>query len=372
MQLRTLKGALALAALGLAGCGGSSSSSSSTAGSGAAPLASSPTAAAAASTGPGASDAKDCAVPYGDTPAALSTITSGDGSSAVEDVLALLDQCATLGGQTLSWTDRQSEVRQACLFVPANASSAAPLPLLVFLQGSLVPAPPQLIINDWISLMNTADLNGDPQNPGFVLLLPIGRDTHHFYPFPDEYALGFDNWYRNLDRSSPDLNLDVAAVDQFITQVEALDIVDSNRVYTTGWSNGAALAELYALNTPSIAAAAVYSAPAPYSDVQDPCYQSPFITTMTPIMDIHNSCDIIGTCQTSSAFHQNLAQLYPNLPQNVVLIDGASVVQSCDASCASQSIAGDPVGNVNHVIWPQNQNDALFTWLRQHPLSSKQ
>ncbi len=374
MRLRTLGWALALAALGLAACGGSGSSAGNSdngADGSKISLALTPTAAATASTGPGATDAASCAVPYGDAPAALSTITSGDGSSALDDVLSLLDQCGSLGGETLSWTDASSEARQACLFTPKGASSKAPLPLLVFLQGSLVPAPPQLLVNDWISLLSTADLNGDPQNPGFILLLPIGRNTHHYYPFPDEYALGWDNWYRNLDRARPDLNLDVAAVDEFIAQVEARGIVDSNRVYATGWSNGGAMAELYALNTPGIAAASVYSAPAPYSDVQDPCFQSPFVTTPTPIMDVHNSCDIIGTCQTSTAFHQNLSKLYPGVPQNVVLINGLATAQSCNAACASQSPELDPLGNANHLIWPLWQNDAMFTWLREHPLSAK-
>jgi len=374
MRLRTFRSVLALAALALSGlglsaCGSSSSSNNSGNSDGSA----SPAQAAAASTGPGATDSGSCDVPYGDPPAAVSTVLSGDGAGAIADLLSVLNQCSLVGGETLSWTDAKNESRKACLFTPPNASKTAQLPLLVFLQGSLFPAPPQLLLNDWIPLTKTADLTGDTQRPGFILLLPIGRNTHHFYPYPDNYALGWDNWYRNLDRSSPDLNLDVAAIDQFISQVQARDIVDSNRVYATGWSNGAALAELYALNTPSVAAAAVYSAPAPFSDVQDPCYQTPFATTMTPIMDIHNSCDIIGTCQTSSVFHQTLAKIYPKLPQNVVIVDSnKNVTQSCNAACASQSIEGDPLGNVNHLIWPQVQNDAMFTWLREHPLSAKQ
>lgn len=365
MRLRILGGALVLAAFGLGGCGSSNSVGS------ADDL--TPTQVAAAATGPGTTDTKDCDAPYGDPPAALSTLLSGDGAGAIADVLNVLNQCGLIGGETLSWTDSQQEDRKACLFTPSGATSSSKLPLLVFLQGSLFPAPPQLLLADWLPLTKTANLNGDADHPGFILLLPIGRNTHHFYPFPDNYALGWDNWYRNLDRSSPDLNLDVAAIDQFVGQVESRNIVDTNRVYATGWSNGAAMAELYALNTPSIAAAAVYSAPAPFSDVQDPCWQTPFATTMAPIMDIHNACDIIGTCQTSSAFHQTLAAEFPKLPQNVVIVNSdKQVVQACNPACASQSIELDPLGNVNHIIWPQAQNDALFTWLREHPLNSRQ
>ena len=114
------------------------------------------------------------------------------------------------------------------------------------------------------------------------------------------------------------------------------------------------------------------SAPAPFSDWKDPCYQTPFITTQTPIMDVHNACDIIGTCQTSSVFHQTMSGMFPGVQQNVVILDNARKQTSeCSAACAAQSIEGDPLGNVNHVIWPGSWNDAMFTWLREHPLSAK-
>ncbi len=370
MRLRTLAGVFALAALGLTGCGGGNNNGSS-GGADSFNLPATPTEAAQASSGPGASDAQNCDVPYGDAPAADSTPITISG--ALGDVLDVLNFCAQDGAETLSWTDAKGNPRKACLVTPAGATPSSKLPLLVFLQGSLFPAPVQLILNDWISQSGTADLNGDPRHPGFILLLPIGRNTHHFYPFPDDYALGWDNWHRDLDRGSPGLNLDVAAIDAFIAQVEARNIVDTNRVYATGWSNGAAMAQLYALNTPSIAAAAVYSSPDPFKDVQDPCYQTPFITTMTPLMDIHNACDIIGICQTGTAFHKQLAQLFPGLAQKSVIVDSnKNEVDACDAACASQSIAGDPVGNLNHVLWPQKQNANMFTWLREHPLSAKQ
>ena len=355
MRLASFKGVLALAALGLAACG--SSDDSSTGGNGT--LAATPTQAAAASTGPGASDAQNCDVPYGDAPAALPPPTSVAGDLA--DILNLLNECGQVGGETLTWTDAANESRKACLITPSNASTSSKLPLVVFLQGSLFPAPIQLILNDWVSQSGTADLTGDSKRPGFILLLPIGRNTHHFYPFPDNYALGFDNWNRNLD---------VAAIDQFVSQVESRNIVDTNRVYATGWSNGAAMAQLYALNTPSIAASAVYSSPDPYSDVQDPCEQTPFATTLTPLMDIHNACDIIGICQTGTQFHQDLARLFPKLKQNVIIVDSdKNQVQACNASCAEQTITNP--GTANHLLWPQKWNEAMFTWLREHPLSAK-
>ncbi|MDR3417012.1 MAG: PHB depolymerase family esterase [Nevskia sp.] len=355
MRLRIIRDALALAAL--FGCGAY-----------AAPVFQSPTDAAIASSGPGTTDAAQCAVPYGDPPRPLPSPLSVSGDLGA--VLNLLNACLLKGGAPMSWTDSQKEQRHACVFVPPGTTAQAPLPLVVFLQGSLFPAPPQLILNDWVPLTRSVDLSADPAKPGFILLLPIGRNTAHFYPFPDNDGLGWDNWYRNLDRSSPDLNLDVAAIDHFIAAVEAGGIVDTNRVYLTGWSNGAAMAQLYALNTPSVAAAAVYSSPDPFRDVQDPCAQTPFATTMTPLMDIHNACDIVGICQTGTKFHQDLAKLYPNLPQYPVIVNSNKFpVQACNASCANQTLAN--VGDLNHLLWPQTWNDAMFEWLRDHPLDAK-
>ncbi|MGH8461265.1 MAG: hypothetical protein ACRESS_06645 [Stenotrophobium sp.] len=335
-------------------------------------LSSSPTQAAAASSGPGATDTSKCTVPYGDAPAAIGTLTSSVGSSAAGEILELLNQCTLNGGETLSWTDANGSSRNACLWVPANASTTNRLPLLMFTQGSVAPIPVQLLESNWVSLTATADLTGDPARPGFILLTPLGRNTHHYYPVPDDYGIGWDTWYRNLDRNSPNLNVDVAAIDEFIRQVEARNIVDKNRVYATGWSNGAAMAQLYALNTPSIAASAVYSSPDPYRDIQDPCEQTPFITTLTPLMDIHNSCDIAGICQTGTKFHQDLARMFPTLQQKSVIlgVGQQQEVAACEDVCAAQDLLTNP-GIAAHLIWPVGWNDAMFAWLREHPLSAK-
>lgn len=332
-----------------------------------------PTEAARAAGGPGSTNAEQCNVPYGSAPAAISTLASGMGTGALTGIAAkVLNQCGLIGAETLTWTDPTGDKRAACLIVPPQASRAKPLPLLTFLQGSLVPAAPQVPLTGWQPQTRKADLTGDPARPGFILLVPIGRNTHHHYPFPDEYAPGWDNWHRNLDRNSPFLNLDVAAIDQFIAMVKSRGIVDANRQYMTGWSNGAALAQLYALNTPSVAAASVYSSPDPFSDVQDPCAQKPFATTLTPLMGIHNACDIFGICQTGSAFHRQLAQQFPKLQQRHVVLNALKrEVSSCNALCASQNPVLNPVGNVNHVIWPTTWNKAMFDWLRDHPLSAK-
>ncbi|MGH8504528.1 MAG: hypothetical protein ACRETM_01020 [Stenotrophobium sp.] len=305
---------------------------------------------------------------YGDAPA--------QSTHSLDGLQTMIDLCQLEGGSTLNWTDPSGEARNACLINAASASAQHPLPLLVYLNPSLFSADKTAPLTGFATDATSADLTGDPARKGFILLMPEGRDTKHYYPFPDDTGVGWDNWYRNLDRSSPDLNVDVAAIDHFIAAVKDMGIVDPKRIYMSGWSNGAAMAQLYALNTPGIAAAAVYSSPDPFSDVADPGAQTPFATALTPLMDIHNQCDIIGICQTGTKFHQTLAKLYPKLVQNPVIIDELfNPVQACDAACADQGIvpsgpsgALGSVGAVNHLRWPLTWNSRMYTFLREHPL----
>ncbi len=349
---------IVLCSILLAGCGGSSSNSSAS---------SAATSEAAASTGPGSTDSKTCSVPYGDAPRPL--------TDSLDGLLAVTNICLTVGGEMLNYTDAYGEARAACAVIPKTATPQTPLPMVVWLHPSLFPID-SIDLTGFLVAKSNADLTGDPARQGFILLLPAGRDTQHIYPFPDNTGLGWDNWYRNLDRSSGSLNVDAEAIDHFIGAMTSRGVVDTDRIYMSGWSNGASMALLYALNTPQIAAAAVYSAPAPYSDINDPCAQSPFASVQTPIYDIHNSCDIIGTCQTGQQFHKDLAQRYPSLQQQLVIVDALknpTADQTCVASCASSAIVPGELspGTVNHLVWPINRNQDMFTFLREHPLHGK-
>lgn len=104
-----------------------------------------------------------------------------------------------------------------------------------------------------------------------------------------------DNWYRNFNRSDPTLNADTQTIDYFIKVVNSTGLADPRRLFMSGWSNGAAFGEQYAIVTPGIAAAAVYSAPDPFRDAVDRCAMVPLPTYATPILDVHNQCDLWGT-----------------------------------------------------------------------------
>lgn len=306
---------------------------------------------------------------YGNFPSETSPSLQGSLASLYPLELA----CPLKGGEYLAWEDAMGTAREACLKVPDHATADAPLPLLTFLHGSIFPGDPQAILAGFDSEYQTANLSDDPNRPGYILLMVEGRDKPHHYPFPDDHAWGFDNWYRNFDRADSTLNVDVATVDHFIAEVEARGIVDPNRKYLSGWSNGAAMAMIYGLNTPGMAAAAVFSSPDPFSDVQDPCAQTPFGNNPLPIMTIHNDCDIIGICTTGSdGMFQRFAEYLPEVEHKAVIIDElGNETNSCNVSC---DYGGTPldfvsVGTVRHVLWPTRWNEDMYQFMRERPLT---
>lgn len=309
-----------------------------------------------------------CAGIYGNPPMPLTSSVS-----ALPGTLSNLAQyCVLRGGEVLQWEDGDATPRQACLYTPPQASAQARLPLVVFLQGSLFPADQQTLLSNYDLVYTTADLTGDPARPGFILLVPQGRDTGHHYPFPDDTGLGWDNWYRNFNRADPAMNRDAQTVDHFIEAVKARNIVDDRRIYMTGWSNGAAMSILYGLNTPGVAATAVYSAPDPFVDALDPCAQAPFGNNPRPIMTVHNDCDIIGICTTGSeGFRARMAASMPGVEYRPVIIDLAQqAVEACNAACVydgSPEQLATP-GAARHLMWPTSWNESMFAFLRERPL----
>ncbi len=343
------------ASLMLSACGGSDSGGSSAGG-------------RTAVVAPQPATGDGCLGIHGDPPRETAPSVQGQAAS----LYYLAELCTLRGGEKIEWTDPDSTPRLACLFESSASSAENPLPLVTFLGGSIFPGDIQTVLGGLEFRINTADLTADPARPGFNLLVVEGRDKEHFYPFPDDHALGFDNWYRNFDRDDPEINVDVATIDHYIAEVEARGVVDPKRKYMMGWSNGAAMSILYALNTPGIAASAVYSSPDPFVDSFDPCAQLPFGNNLRPVMTVHNSCDIIGICQSGSvAFRGIMATTLPQVELRSVIIDPLQgETDACVAACAYD---GNPLqlaspGSVLHLRWPLQWNDEFFAFLRDRPL----
>ncbi|CAF1197432.1 unnamed protein product [Adineta steineri] len=305
---------------------------------------------------------QNCTKKYGDQPAKR-VIT-------VDTAVTLLNVCGNISGyvNTLKFTDSNGDARGACFII---TQSKQPLPLLVWLHSSLYPAS-SISLTGLLEQANKANLTGTSDGPlGYHILLPYGRSTTHFYPVPDDQGTGWDNWYRNYNRSDPALNVDVQAMDYFINKVlttQSNDYqIDKSRVFLSGWSNGAAMAVEYALNTPGIASVAVYSAPDPYRDYHDPCAQRPYPTNLTPIRLLYNQCDVLNMCVTGGSFIEDLNNRYCDLTAEIVIIDSdLQRTSECDKSCTSEF----GIGMLQHFRWPIPRNDdVFFDFFRKHPLS---
>ncbi len=321
----------------------------------------------------------------------------GDPSAAVFS--AVKPNCGD--GKLLGpWKDADGIDRYACLYSPARAASnrkPPKLPMLVYLHPSLFSA-------RWITRTNILDyqnsisLGDDPANTGYIVLAPEGRRTTHYYPFPDNKGIGWDNWYRQLNPAGDVKigdttwreNADAATIDHFIATQVASGAVDTNRIYVSGWSNGAAMAYLYALNRPNIAAVAVYSAPNPFGAFDDPCAQHPVATTPAnitqvqifnpaiPTMHIHNSCDTAGICPSSEQLTSELLAARVSV-EDVILDNHGNRVYECNSSCGSNSMGGlalltnplsSTVGMMNHAQWPKAWTSAMLHFFREHPLKT--
>src|ERR1700687_4015639 len=103
------------------------------------------------------------------------------------------------GGKILGpWNDADGTARYSCLYEPASAGKDDPLPLVIFLHGSIATAD-SIRLTGLYKLIGKTDLGG--KKPGFIMLAPEGRYTTHFYTGIDSNGRGWGSWYRQVDPS---------------------------------------------------------------------------------------------------------------------------------------------------------------------------
>ena len=320
--------------------------------------------------------------PFGDPPAIFTAVVKPD----------------CLHGTLLGpWKDPDDNDRYACLWEPYPATSKRRLPMVIYLHPSLFG--PKTVAQTGLLLDQDSTALGNGKNgAGYVVLAPAGRNTLHHYPRPDEKGIGWDNWYRQLNPAGSTTvrdglyreNVDAAAIDHFAAEELATGKVDTARVYITGWSNGAAMALLYALNRPNIAAAAVYSAPDPFGAFNDPCPQTPvkgpaaddgqvqIFNPTAPTMHLHNSCDIAGICPNGEMLAKQLQAAGVPMRDTIINFAGEQVNQcmlSCGADSGANAAAGsDPLGYslgfMEHARWPKKWTPAMLDFMRGHALDA--
>ena len=295
------------------------------------------------------------------------------------------------------WKDADKIDRYACLYEPNVSTSNSKLPMVVYLHPSLFSAG-WITQTNILDLQNSTSLSDDPKNVGYIVLAPEGRKTTHYYPFPDNKGVGWDNWYRQLNPAGDVRigntiwreNADAATIDHFIATEVATGKVDTARIYVSGWSNGAAMALLYSVNRPNIAAAAVYSAPNPFGAFNDPCPQQPVAGTPASIkqiqifnpasrtMHVHNACDVGGICPNGElmASELNAAGVFVD---DVILDNHHQQVHACTDSCGTDpqapekstaSATGSLIGLGNHMRWPKEWTPAMLDFFKKHPLKT--
>ena len=142
--------------------------------------------------------AADQCSPFGDPPAQINRGLFATSFSAHNPIC--------FGGRVLGpWKDSDGSDRYACIYEPEQHSRDNPLPLLVFLHGSIATAD-SIRLTGLTGEIDKGDLGG--KKPGFIVLAPEGRYTSHYYPGLDSNAMGWDNWYRQLSPGRCDCRRD--------------------------------------------------------------------------------------------------------------------------------------------------------------------
>ncbi|NOX49644.1 MAG: hypothetical protein GXP16_03795 [Gammaproteobacteria bacterium] len=271
-------------------------------------------------------------------------------------------------------------------------------PLVVwFHPGGAGSADTASLETDLLAKVESFDLSDDLTQPGFTLLSIQGRNLRFPTAAPRD-GHHHDFYYRDLN--SPSMNPDIANADAFIDAVVQEGIVNTDRIYTMGWSNGAFFAQLYAISrhtatTPSgnrIASASVFAAASPFDDVRwdvfanqpldnnDTTCKLPDIpSSSVPIQIVYRTSDAAVACNSvqASCFRTEPGYNTENWISeaiNRVQIQGlriagiesnAGAAQDTDAqactdyslNCPVVNCAQVPTGNgclslVNHQRWP--------------------
>ncbi len=221
--------------------------------------------------------------------------------------LALFDEIAEM--------EVDGVTRFACI-KRAPGADQNPRPLVIFFH----PGGDGVIAVESTSLIEktaTALLGAD-DTAGFTLVAIEGRRIRFGTAFSRDGVYHHDFYFRDI--ASPSTNPDIKNADLWIERMVDEGIVDTNRVYAMGWSNGGFFTQLYAIarhetGTPNldvnIAAAVAFAAGDPFNGIDSNPFDDPDFAPETdgancqlqsypdsdvPILLAYRTCDTAVPC----------------------------------------------------------------------------
>jgi hypothetical protein len=275
-------------------------------------------------------------------------------------------------GSARSWVDADGVNRYWCEARPPGASTHSTRPLVIWITGSGGSAGGLYDTTSLRDKQQTFNLSRDPERPGFILVSIQPRNLH--WPTVDSQdGTKSEIYYR--DFYAPSTNTDIAFIDHIIDALVSEGVVDSDRIYLMGWSNGARFSALYSISrheqmTPGgnhVAAVANYSGGNPYAsfDYDRPeCALYELPKSSIPFFMISRQCDLVA-CDGNTDLNiipGNVAEPWISSLKNDVgadvtwqLIDSAGNLKT---SCASAAECTESDALFGHLHWPDGLDDA--------------
>lgn len=296
-------------------------------------------------------------------------------------------------------SDLNGLTRYYCEYRPAGTSVSFKRPLVLWFHGGSGNANNVYEFTRLRDKAPTYDLSNDISRPGFVLVSIQGRYLH--WPTTEiKHNTHHDFYYR--DFNSPSKNPDIDFADRVIDKLVGEGVIDPNRIYAMGISNGGFFSQLYAIARYStrtragnrIAAAAIYSAADPFQspnfDQNPSCQLNPYPKSVVPILNFSRNCDLITCNQSQMDRFRSEGQplLAPGFVVENWVGEVATKVQNPNyfwqrinassqkvSTCLTQSLCSYALGVVNHIHWPDGTNDnsgldhepELLNFLKNHP-----
>jgi hypothetical protein len=269
-------------------------------------------------------------------------------------------------GLARHWLDDDGVDRYWCESRPAGSSNNSPRPLVVWMTGSGGGAGNVYDKTSLRSKQQTFNLAGDPDRPGFILVSIQPRNLQ----WPSANSLDgtrSEIFYRDFE--SPSANSDIAFIDHVIDTLAGEGVVDLQRIYMMGWSNGARFSALYAIArhdrpTPGgnrIAAVSNYSGGDPYASFDytlPQCALSNLPRSSVPYFMISRQCDLIACYARTdtNTMPGNVAEPWMNRLRNEIGADVTWLIIDSlgnpGASCASEVQCSAELALSGHLRWP--------------------